>query len=61
MQQPDTIQMKALQYLYKKLKHARISLGRAEEKPNATAEEIARLQNKIEILEWLSAIVLKEA
>lgn len=54
---PDTIEMRAMKYLYKKLKHARIALGKAEGKPHA-AEEIAGLQNKIEVLEWLTDVAL---
>ena len=53
----DDIKDKSLTYLYKKLKHARIALGRAELKPNA-GDEIAGLKNKIEVLEWLSDLAL---
>lgn len=48
----------ALQYLYKQLKKARIDIGRAEYK--GVAEEIANLQTKIEVLEWLASIAVKE-
>lgn len=60
MQQPNTIQEKALFYLYKKLKLARVSLGRAEQK-NGAEREIESLKNKIDVLEWLSAVALKES
>ncbi len=48
----------ALQYLYKQLKKARIDLGRAEYK--GVADEIANLQTKIEVLEWLTSVAVKE-
>lgn len=47
---------KALAYLRKELKHARIALERAERKPNAELE-IANLKRKIETLEWLTDLV----
>ena len=59
MQQPSTIREKALYFLRRELKHARISLGRAEQK-NGTEAEKQGLKNKTEVLEWLTEIVLKE-
>jgi len=56
---PDTIQQKALHYLYSQLRKARISMGQAEGKQN-NADEIANLQNKIDVLEWLAGIAMKE-
>ena len=55
---PDTIKQRSLHYLYGKLKHARISLGHAETRKNA--EEIANLQSKIDVLEWVIGVVIKE-
>lgn len=55
----DTIQNRAMHYLYKEIKKARISICNAENKPNR-AQEIANLQNKIEVLEWLADVALKE-
>lgn len=55
----DTMHNRALHYLYSKLKRTRISLLKAEEKPNST-EEIRNLQNKIEVLEYLTDVVLKD-
>lgn len=49
---------KALSYLYRQLKKTRIALSRAEYK--GVAEEIANLQEKIETLEWLTAVAVKE-
>ena len=55
----ESIREKALKYLYKKLKHARIAMGKAERKKGAE-QEIEGLKNKIEVLEYLTEIVLKE-
>lgn len=47
---------KSLDWLYKQLKHARISLHRAETKYNGSCEEcqeIKNLKEKINIIEWL--------
>lgn len=49
---------RALLYLYKQIKKTRIDLGRAEYK--GIADEVANLQAKVEVLEWLSNVVLKE-
>lgn len=49
---------RALNYLYKQLKKARIALSRAEVK--GVADEIAHLQMKIDVLEWLTAVAVKE-
>lgn len=50
----------ALVYLYKKLKKARIALAFAESKPGTTQKELDSIQQKINVLEWISAVVLKE-
>ena len=47
-------------YLTRRLKKARVSLARAEEKPNG-AQEVRDIQNKIEILEYLQGLVTQEA
>lgn len=57
--QPNTMREKALFYLYKKLKLARVSLGKAEHKKGAE-REIENIKRKIEVLEWLTEIALKE-
>lgn len=49
---------RALDYLYRQIKKARIALSRAEVK--GVADEIAHLQMKIEVLEWLTAVAVKE-
>lgn len=50
----------ALAYLYKKLKKARIALAFAESKPGTTQKELDNIQRKIHVLEWISAVVMKE-
>ena len=59
MCQPKTVKENALIYLYKRLKKTRISLGKAEWKNNA-GDEVNGLKRKIEVLEYLTEIVLKE-
>ena len=54
----NTIQQRSLHYLYGQLRKARIAMGHAEEKGNAL--EIANLKNKIDVLEWVTGVVLKE-
>jgi hypothetical protein len=54
---PDTIQQRALHYLYGQLRKARIAFGYAERKQNS-AEEIVHLQEKIDVLEWLAGVAL---
>lgn len=55
---PDTIQTKALHYLYSQIRKARIALGHADKRNNA--EEMANLQTKIDVLEWLAGLAIKE-
>lgn len=50
----------ALKYLYRQLKKARFSLGEAESKQNVDVDEIANLKIKIDVLEWLSGVAIKE-
>ena len=59
MCQPKTVKENALIYLYKRIKKARIALGRAEQKKGA-GREIEGLKNKIEVLEYLSDVVLNK-
>ena len=51
----------ALNWLYDQLRRKRISLGHAETKPGVTAAETEGLQRSIEILEWLTAVVLERS
>ena len=55
----DTMMNRAYTYLNRRLKKARVSLAKAEEKPNG-AQEIRDIQNKIEILEYLQGLVMRE-
>lgn len=48
---------KALEWIEKQIRKTRISIGQAEQKPNAE-EEIYHLYGKLEILEWMSQKVL---
>ena len=55
----DTMMNRAYTYLNRRLKKARVSLAKAEEKPNG-AQEMRDIQNKIEILEYLQGLVVRE-
>lgn len=50
---------KALNWLYGQLRKKRISLGKAERKPNAAAAEIESLESAIEAIEWIIGVVLE--
>ena len=54
----DVIRQKSLFYLAKELRKTRIDLGHAEQRHNA--EEVSNLQTKIEVLEWVMGVVIKE-
>lgn len=54
-----TPQEKALSFLYGELRKAKIALGRAEGKPNSR-EERESLQGKIEAIDWLIPLAIKE-
>jgi hypothetical protein len=49
----------ALKWLYGQLRRKRISLGRAEDKPNVSPLEMESLQESIEIIEWIIGKVLE--
>lgn len=49
----------ALRYLYSQLKAAKISLGRAETRPNVGTDELVNLQLKIAALDWLIPLAIK--
>lgn len=48
----------ALRFLYKHLKKAKIALGQAENRPGVTAEELANLQKKIDVIDWIVPLVI---
>ena len=50
----------ALKWLYKELKKTRVALGHAEWKPNVKQRELDDLRGKIDILEYLCGLVIKE-
>lgn len=52
-------QRMALAYLYRELKKAKRTLAYVEYK-SRSEEELRNLQNKIDSLEWLIAIAIKE-
>lgn len=51
---------KALRYLYKELKAAKIAWGNAERKPNTPPEELANLKDKVDAIDWLIPLAIKE-
>lgn len=51
---------KALKWLYKELKRTRVAFGHAEWKPNVNHQELDELRGKIDILEYLCGLVIKE-
>lgn len=50
----------ALKWLYKELKRTRVALGHAEWKPNVNHQELDELRGRIDILEYLCGLVIKE-
>lgn len=55
-----TLWEKALDYLYRDLKRTRIALAHAERREGVRQEEMEDLTSKAEVIEWLTALVLKE-
>jgi hypothetical protein len=55
-----SIRDRALDYLYREMKKAKISLGQAEARPGVTSQELENLQNKIDVFDWLTTLVNKE-
>lgn len=51
---------KALEWLYKELKKTRVTIGHAEGKTGVKQRELDDLRGKIDILEYLAALVTKE-
>jgi hypothetical protein len=50
----------AQMFLNKEIKSAKIALGNAERRKGIHLDELENLTRKIEILEWIDAVVLKE-
>lgn len=58
MNENDTMLNRSYTYLTRRLKKARASLEKAQQKPNA-AKEMQDIKNKIEILEYLQRLVVR--
>lgn len=56
----QTIRENALLFLYRELRAAKISLGHAESRPGVTQEELDNIQRKIDAIDWMIPIVVKE-
>lgn len=50
---------KALKWLYRELKSAKIALGRAEGRPGDNLLEIGNLNAKIDAIDWLIPLAIK--
>lgn len=48
----------ALEFLYRELKRAKIALGQDETRPGVTVEELANLQKKIDVIDWIVPLVI---
>lgn len=55
-----TIRDNALSFLYRELRAAKIALGRAEGRPGVTREELDNLQKRIDAIDWILPIVIRE-
>lgn len=53
-----TTRDRALLFVEKQIRSTRQALGRSEQKPGVTHEEIENLNIRLELLEWISAAVL---
>ena len=53
------IREEALRFLYKQLREAKISLGRAENRPGVKQEELDNLERKIAVIDWLIPLAIK--
>lgn len=54
------MRQKAIDWLYKELKRTRLAFGYAEWKPNVNHQELDDLRGKIDLLEYLCGLVIKE-
>lgn len=55
-----TIRENALSFLYRELRAAKIALGHAEGRPGVTQDELDNLQKRIDAIDWMLPIVIKE-
>lgn len=49
---------RALYWVERQIRKTRIAVGHAEQKPNVPVEEMAYLNDTLEVLEWISQLVL---
>lgn len=52
-----TMRDRALYWVERQIRKTRISIGQAEQKPNAY-DEVDSLYDRLEVLEWISQLVL---
>lgn len=53
-----SIREQAYEYICKEINNKRRSLGHAENRDGVTHEELENLQRAIDLLEWISGVVL---
>lgn len=53
-----TTREKALEYIYRELRKAKIAFGQAETRSGVTPQELENLQKKIDVLDYLTPLVL---
>lgn len=53
-----TTRERALEYLYRELKKAKIALGQAETRSGVTHEELENLRNKIDAIDYLIPLAI---
>ena len=53
-----TMRDRALYWVERQIRKTRISIGQAEKKRNVPVEEMAYLNDTLEVLEWISQLVL---
>lgn len=49
-----------LNYLYREIKAAKIAMAHAEKKPNVSPSELVNIRTKIEVLDGLVELVLRD-
>jgi hypothetical protein len=53
-----TMRDRALYWVERQIRKTRISIGQAEKKPNVSSDEVSGLYERLEVLEWISQLVL---
>lgn len=53
-----TMRERALYLVERQIRKTRISIGHAEKKPNVPTDEVSGLYDRLEVLEWISQLVL---